>query len=87
MSDRVTAVVGEVEAEFAGASTLPTHRGQGAQSALLAMRVEDALAAGCRYLSAETGKPDPGEDNSSWNNMLRLGFRHLHDRSNWVWTP
>ena len=74
-------------AEFAGASTLPTHRGRGAQSALLASRVEDALAAGCRYLSAETGKPGPGEENSSLNNMLRVGFRHLHDRPNWAWTP
>jgi GNAT superfamily N-acetyltransferase len=75
---------GEVAA-FAGASTLPEHRGKGAQSALLAARISKAAAEGVKLLSAETGKPDEGEKNSSLNNMLRAGFTISYERQNWIW--
>jgi GNAT superfamily N-acetyltransferase len=73
-------------AEFAGAATLPGHRGRGAQSALLARRIADATAAGCTVLSAETGKPAEGTRNPSLENLRRAGFEVLYDRVNWVWT-
>ena len=73
-------------AEFAGAATLPGHRGRGAQSAFLARRIADATAAGCTTLSAETGKPAEGTRNPSLENMTRVGFEVLYDRVNWVWT-
>ena len=39
-------------------STLPTHRRRGAQGALLARRVEDGRALGCRRFVTETGADD-----------------------------
>jgi GNAT superfamily N-acetyltransferase len=79
-------ISGEV-AEFCGAATLPEHRGKGAQSALLAARAQKAVAEGVKWFSAETGKPDEGEKNSSLNNMTRAGFEIQYDRRNWVWRP
>jgi GNAT superfamily N-acetyltransferase len=72
-------------AGFAGASTLPTYRGRGAQSALLAARARLAAADGAKWLSAETGKPSDGEHNPSLDNMLRAGFEVRYERQNWTW--
>jgi GNAT superfamily N-acetyltransferase len=74
-------------AEFAGASTLPEYRGRGAQSALLAARARRAAAAGVKWLSAETGRPEEGQQNPSLNNMLRAGFETRYQRQNWIWRP
>lgn len=79
-------ITGEV-AEFPGASTLPEHRGKGAQSALLAARARQAAAEGVKWLSAETGKPAEGQQNSSLNNMIRTGFEVRYERKNWIWRP
>jgi GNAT superfamily N-acetyltransferase len=70
---------GEVASLNAGA-TLPSHRSQGAQSALIAARVKAARQAGCRWLVAETGNPDPGTINHSLNNMRRAGLRPQYVR-------
>ncbi|GAB2590154.1 GNAT family N-acetyltransferase [Kribbella endophytica] len=72
-------------ASFAGAAVLPSYRGRGAQSALLAARARQASAEGAKWLSAETGKPSDGEQNSSLNNMLRTGFEIRYARQNWIW--
>ncbi|ADB32263.1 GCN5-related N-acetyltransferase [Kribbella flavida DSM 17836] len=74
-------------AEFAGAATLPEYRRRGAQSALLAARARHAAAEGAKWLSAETGKPAPGERNSSLENMLHTGFEIRYTRRNWIWRP
>jgi ribosomal protein S18 acetylase RimI-like enzyme len=79
-------VSGQV-AEFAGAATLPEYRGRGAQSAMLAARARQAVADGLKWLSAETGKPGPGQKNSSLDNMLRMGFEIRYERQNWIWRP
>ncbi|MGJ6960560.1 GNAT family N-acetyltransferase [Streptosporangium sp. G11] len=79
-------VRGEIGSLNAGA-TLPSHRNQGAQSALLAARAEAAAKAGCRWLIAETGLPAKGGSNPSLNNLLRAGFRPLYSRRNWNWQP
>lgn len=68
-------------------ATLDTHRNRGAQSALIAVRAKAAAIAGCRWLSAETGRPGVGEVNPSLNNLLRGGLRPLYDRENWAWSP
>ncbi|MET8121607.1 GNAT family N-acetyltransferase [Micromonospora sp. NPDC005189] len=57
-------------------ATLPSHRGRGAQSALLTARAAAAAQAGCRWVTAETGRPETGTSNSSLNNMLRVGLTH-----------
>ncbi|MEU5906651.1 GNAT family N-acetyltransferase [Micromonospora sp. NPDC047467] len=66
-------------------ATLPSHRGRGAQSALLTARAAAAARAGCRWVVSETGRPDPGSSNPSLNNMLRVGLTPLYERRNWVW--
>ncbi|MEU6341673.1 GNAT family N-acetyltransferase [Streptomyces sp. NPDC046977] len=72
-------------ADMFGGATLPEARGRGAQSALLAARVQAARDAGCRWLVAETGAEGPGDHNSSLHNMLRSGFAPLYERVAWVW--
>ena len=36
-------------------ATLPEHRGRGAQGALMALRIREAIAAGCSRIATETG--------------------------------
>lgn len=69
---------------LAAGATLPDARGRGAQGALMARRVRDALALGCRVIATETGEEIPGEPNPSHNNMVRCGFRVLYKRPNWT---
>ncbi|MEV4759122.1 GNAT family N-acetyltransferase [Micromonospora sp. NPDC049559] len=66
-------------------ATEESHRGRGAQSALIAARAAAAAAVGCRWLVAETARPEPGDSTPSLNNMIRLGLTPLYDRQDWVW--
>lgn len=72
-------------ADMFGGATLPEGRGRGAHSALLAVRARAARAAGCRWLTAETGAESPGDHNTSLHNMLRVGFQPLYERATWLW--
>jgi GNAT superfamily N-acetyltransferase len=76
---------GQRVGEFAAGCTLPEFQGRGAQSALIAARMRAAADAGCGLFVAETGDEQPGEHNTSLHNLLRLGFRVLYKRQNWVW--
>jgi GNAT superfamily N-acetyltransferase len=71
--------------EMYGAATLPDHRGRGAQTALLAARINAAAARGCTTLYAETWIPEPGSRNPSLDNLHRAGFTTLYDRPSWRW--
>jgi GNAT superfamily N-acetyltransferase len=63
-------------------ATLPEARCQGAQTALLAARVEAAQALGCTVAAVETGVPDDGAPSPSLNNIRRAGFRAVGVRRN-----
>ena len=65
---------------FGMGATLASHRGRGAQSALIAARITAARAAGATLLAAETGDDTPEKPNSSTHNAERLGFRRLYLR-------
>jgi GNAT superfamily N-acetyltransferase len=67
-------------------STLPGHYRRGAQSALIAARIEAAREAGCSWVTSESGKPRPGEANPSLDNLQRAGLRPMYARQNWRWT-
>ncbi len=67
-------------------STLPSHRGRGAQGALFARRIADGLAAGCKWFVTETGEDTPQEPNPSYRNMLRAGFKLAYMRPNYAHT-
>jgi GNAT superfamily N-acetyltransferase len=66
------------------AATLPSHRGRGAQGALMAQRIRDGMALGCRRLITETGQDTPGQPNPSYHNMLRTGFKLAYQRANYM---
>ena len=68
-----------------GAATLPGYRGTGAQSALIALRLQEAEAAGVDWVVAETWEETPESPNSSFHNLVRAGFEPLYVRQNWVW--
>lgn len=65
-------------------ATRPEHRRRGAQSALLAARIEAGLALGVEGFTTETGRPLPGEAGPSFANIQRAGFRIAYDRPNWA---
>ncbi len=74
---------GEVGRLFT-AGTLPTHRGRGAQGALVVRRMREARALGCRWVTAETADDRPEQPNPSVHNLRRLGWRLLHRRPAWM---
>jgi GNAT superfamily N-acetyltransferase len=66
------------------AATRPEHRRKGAQSALLAARIRDALDAGCTTLVTETGERIPMKPSDSYRNILRFGFEEAYLRPNYL---
>jgi hypothetical protein len=71
-------------AQLSGAATLPSHRGRGAQLALMARRIVDARDLGLRWIGAETGSETPADPNPSLHNMRRAGMEELYPRQNWL---
>lgn len=65
------------------AATLPDYRGRGAQGAIMARRLRDGIALGCRGFVTETWVPGDAP-NHSYNNMQRHGFELLYRRPNWA---
>ena len=60
-----------------------TYRGRGAQSAILAARIEDARRQGCGTVVTETGELADDRPSSSYRNILRAGFRETGVRPNY----
>jgi GNAT superfamily N-acetyltransferase len=67
------------------AATLPQARGRGVQSALIARRIREAAAMGCRWLSVETAEDKPDKPAPSFHNVTRLGFKLGYFRDNYLW--
>ena len=61
----------------------PEFRGRGAQSALLAARIEDARQQGCRDVTTETGELEDDRPSNSYRNIVRAGFREAGARANY----
>jgi GNAT superfamily N-acetyltransferase len=59
-------------------TTLASFRQRGAQSALLATRINAASDAGCEVITVETGLPNAGESSPSLANITRAGFQLSH---------
>ncbi len=66
---------------FAG--TREQYRGRGAQSAILAARIEEARRQGCTIVTTETGELQEGRPSSSYRNIVRAGFREAGVRPNY----
>lgn len=65
-------------------ATLPTARGRGAQSLLIARRLRDAVKLGCTWATAETLPDTPENPNPSYRNMSRAGMRPLYHRPKYL---
>lgn len=65
------------------AATLPHARGRGAQSALIARRIETGLAEGCHAFVVETAEETPERPVPSTRNLLRHGFEIIYLRPNY----
>jgi GNAT superfamily N-acetyltransferase len=65
-------------------ATLADYRNRGAQSALLAARIQVAADAGCTVIATETGESIAGEVNPSLNNIRRAGFVQVCSRLNYA---
>lgn len=76
-------VVGDL-AWLGMATTLPAHRGLGAQRLLMLQRLADATRMGCATACTETGAPQPGEAHPSYSNMLACGMQRVATRSSWA---
>jgi hypothetical protein len=63
-------------------ATVGSHRQRGAQSAILAARINAAIALGCSVLTTETGIPHSGEAAPSYANIQRAGFAVAYPRPN-----
>ena len=68
---------------FAG--TLPDYRGKGAQSALIARRIQDAAELGCKVLTVETAEDNEQKKSQSMQNILKMGFELAFIRPNFIW--
>lgn len=65
-------------------TTLASHRGRGAQTALLAYRIGWAARSGAQWLVTETGERVAGKPAQSYRNILRAGFGEVYVRPNYV---
>ena len=62
----------------------PEQRGRHAHRALMALRVREAIDAGCTRIFTETGEPVGDEPNPSLANMQWCGFRNVGSRLNYA---
>jgi len=69
------------------AATAPSFRRRGAQSALIARRMGEALEAGCRTIVSETAEDLRDRPAPSFRNLRRLGFESLYIRPNYANVP
>lgn len=67
------------------AATLASHRGRGAQTALVTRRLQEAAREGCRWVSVETAEETPERTVPSFRNLTRLGFSVAYRRPNYLW--
>lgn len=65
-------------------ATAPAFRQRGAQSALLAARVQFALDHGCKQIFTCTGEAVPGDPQHSYSNIMRCGFKETYVRANYA---
>jgi hypothetical protein len=65
-------------------ATLPDYRRRGGQGAIMARRINDALAAGHDRIIVETTEDTPEAPNPSYHNMLRTGFQLAYLRQDYI---
>lgn len=66
------------------AVTLPEYRKRGAQSAIIAKRINKAHQHGCKWISVETSPHSAEKPNSSYMNLLKYDFNFMYERPNFM---
>ncbi|MEJ2103411.1 MAG: GNAT family N-acetyltransferase [Ignavibacteriaceae bacterium] len=69
---------------FDFAATHPDHRGKGAQSALLARRIDDCRKLGVKTIIVETAEQTSKKESPSYRNVLNAGFKEAYKRPNFI---
>ena len=69
---------------FDFAATLSEHRGKGAQSALLAKRIDDCRKLGVKTIIVETTEQTSKKESPSYRNVLKAGFKEAYKRPNFI---
>jgi GrpB-like predicted nucleotidyltransferase (UPF0157 family) len=72
---------------FGIATTLSEYRGRGAQSSIIARRINKAHELGCKWISVETAGHSDEWPNPSFLNLLKYGFNFMYQRPNFVHEP
>ena len=72
-------------ASFEIGVVLPEAQHRGIHSALIARRLRDAIAAGCKVLTMETSAEKGQGRAQSFRNARRMGFELAYFRENWEW--
>lgn len=62
----------------------PDARGHHVHRAIMALRIQLAIEAGCSVITTETGEPMQDEPNPSLRNMLANGFEKVFSRANYA---
>lgn len=65
-------------------ATHPDYRRRGGQTSLLNTRIRAALDAGCSSIVTMTGEAVPGDEQHSYHNIQRAGFKGAYLRENWI---
>lgn len=65
-------------------ATLPEARGRGLHTALIAARLNEAAAAGCKFVTTETAADSPARTDPSGRNYQNLGFDAAYERTTYV---
>ena len=65
-------------------ATHPDFRRRGAQTGVLNTRIRDAFAAGCTMIVTMTGEAVPGDEQHSYKNIIKAGFKESYLRENWI---
>ena len=66
------------------AATHPDFQGKGAQSALLARRIEDCRNLGVKTIIVETAEQTSEKEAPSYRNVLKAGFKEAYKRPNYI---
>ncbi len=66
------------------AATEPAYRRQGSHTALLSLRITEAISAGCNTLVTATGEEVEGDQQNCFRNILRAGFKPAYLRRNFA---
>ena len=65
-------------------ATHPDFRRRGGQAGVLNTRIQAALDAGCSSIVTMTGEAVPGDEQHSYSNIQRAGFKEAYLRENWI---